>query len=240
MNQDTKEALFLHKNRIKQKDILNKVYIDFYNHFKASSVPGGLCIELGSGGGFLKEIIPDVITSDLLEAPGIDKIFPATEIPYSADSVSAFFMLNVLHHIKNSEKAIQEMERSLKIGGKIIMIEPINSMWGRIIYKYIHKEKFDPKAGWRIEGEGRMSDSNIALPWILFVRDRKIFEKRFPHLKIIKIYYHSPFKYLFSGGLSNFQFLPTIAYPLIRRFDDIVSRIFPEISMFVTVEIEKI
>lgn len=240
MNQDTKEALSLHKNKIKQKGILNKIYVDFYNHFKASNVLGGVCIELGSGGGFLKEIIPNVITSDLLEASGIDKVFSAAQIPYPADSISAFFMLNVLHHIKNSEKAIQEMERSLKIGGKIIMIEPFNSMWGRIIYKYIHKERFDPKAGWRIEGEGRMSDSNTALPWILFIRDRKVFEQKFPHLKIVKIYPHSPFKYLISGGLSNFQFLPTITYPLIRRFDNFVSKMFPEISMFVTVELEKI
>ena len=38
-------------------------------------------IELGSGGGFLKEVINDVITSDVLELPDVDKVFFGEKIP---------------------------------------------------------------------------------------------------------------------------------------------------------------
>ncbi len=85
-----------------------------------------------------------------------------------------------------------------------------------------------------------MSDSNTALPWIIFVRDQKVFQKKFPKLKIVKILSHSPFKYLTSGGLTQYQFLPNFTYPLIRWFDDFISKLFPQISMFVTIEIEKV
>lgn len=240
MNKDTKKALLMHRQIIKQKGILNKIYFDFYNQFKESNFPEGPVVELGSGGGFIKDIIPQVITSDLLKAPGIDKIISATKIPCSKNSVAGFVMIDVLHHIKNPERALKEMERCLKPGGKVVMIEPYNSLWGGFIYKYIHREKFDPKVGWKVSGKGRMSDSNTALPWIIFVRDRKIIQNKFPNLKIVKIYPHSPFKYLFSGGLTPWQFLPTFTYPVIRRFDDFISRLFPQISMFVTIKIEKI
>lgn len=240
MNQNTKSALLLHRKLIKQKGILHKIYIDFYNQFKLVNFPKGKVVELGSGGGFIKEIIPDTITTDLLKAPGINKIVSATDLPFPNKTISGYLMIDVLHHIKDGEKAFMEMERTLKVGGKIIMIEPFNCLWGQLIYRFSHYERFDPKASWKVKGEGRMSDSNTALPWIIFIRDRKVFEKKFPSLKIIKIYPHSPFKYLFSGGLTKYQFLPTFTYPLIRWFDDFISRLFPQISMFVTIELEKL
>ena len=240
MNQDTKKALLIHRKLIKQKGILNKIYIDFYNQFKSINFPRGNIVELGSGGGFIKEIFPNVITTDLIKAPGIDKIISATDMPFSNNSVSGYLMIDVLHHIKDAEKAFREMERTLKVNGKIIMIEPFNSLWGQLIYRFSHYESFDPKASWKVGGEGRMSDSNTALPWIIFVRDRKIFEKKFPNLRIVKVYPHSPFKYLFSGGLTNWQFLPTLTYPLIRFSDHVVSKVFPQGSMFVTIKLEKV
>ena len=85
-----------------------------------------------------------------------------------------------------------------------------------------------------------MSSSNPALPWIIFVRDKKVFQKKIPNLKLVKILPHTPFRYLISGGLTKYQFLPTFSYPLIRWFDDFISRLFPQISMFVTVELQKV
>ena len=242
MKQDSKQALLTHKDIIQNKSFLKKVYADFYQIFKSTNFPQGPIVEIGSGGGFIKDIIPNAITSDVVKGPGIDRVFSATKMPFKNNNVSAFLMIDVLHHIKDSEKALKEMLRCLKVGGKVVMIEPYNSWWGGIIYKYIHPEKksFNPKAGWKIKGRGRMSSSNPALPWIIFVRDKKVFQKKIPNLKLVKILPHTPFRYLISGGLTKYQFLPTFSYPLIRWFDDFISRLFPQISMFVTVELQKV
>lgn len=241
MNQDSRQALLQHRNIIRKKPFLYKIYVDFYKTFLKTKFPKGAIVEIGSGAGFVKDIIPNVTTSDLIKGPDIDKVFSAHKIPFENESVSVFLMVNVLHHIKHSEKALQEIERCLIPKGKIVMIEPYSSLWGGLIFKYIHPEKkgFNPKAGWKIKGRGRMSDSNPALPWIIFVRDRKIFQKKFPNLKIVEVLPHTPFGYLISGGLTKYQFLPTSTYPLIRWFDNFISKLFPQISMFVTIKLEK-
>lgn len=224
---------------IKRKSFLKHIYLDFYKNIIPNNVPPGPVVELGSGGGFVKKVIPNAITSDVIEATGIDKVFSAEKIPFKNNFVSAFLMIDVLHHIKNPEKALREMERCLKIGGKIIMTEPYKSFLGAGIYKYLHREFFNPQANWKVEGNGRMSNSNTALPWIIFVRDRKIFEMKFPNLKILKVSPHTPLAYLVSGGLSKYQFLPSIAYPLIKFIEKILTPLNSYLGMFVTIEIQK-
>ena len=176
-------------------------------------MPHGKKVELGSGAGFIKKVIPKVITSDVVSGHGIDKVFFAEKMPFANKSISAFYMIDVLHHIKNPSKALKEMDRCLVGGGKIIMIEPANTLWAQIVLKNFHHENFDTKAGWTIKGKGRLTDANMAIPWIIFVRDRKKFEKKFPNLKIRNITPHTPFSYLISGGLSYQPFIPVFLYP---------------------------
>ena len=80
---DEVESTVLHRNIIKKKGFLYKLYLEYYGIFKENikDIPGGLRIELGSGGGFLKEMINDVITSDVLELPDVDKVFFLQKIP---------------------------------------------------------------------------------------------------------------------------------------------------------------
>lgn len=239
-NINSKTQLEIDSQIIKRKSFLKHIYLDFYKSIIPNNIPPGPVVELGSGGGFIKEVIPNIITSDIIKGVEIDKVFPAEKIPFKKNSVSAFLMIGVLHHIKNSEKALSEMERCLKIGGKIIMIEPYNTCWGEFIFKYIHPERFDPKASWRISGKGRLSDSNTALPWIIFNRDRERFEKKFPRLKILLIEPFMPFSYLFSGGLSKYQFLPAFTYPLIKALEKAVSPLNRLLGMFALIKLEKI
>jgi len=236
---DSREQLNKDAIVIKNKKFLKLIYEDFYKYLTPKDVPTGLIIELGSGAGFIKEIIPNTITSDIVEGKGVDKVFSAEKIPFKENSVSAFLMIDVLHHIKDPEKALREMQRCLKVGGKIIMIEPYNTYWGRFIYKHIHREHFDPNSSWLVSGQGRMSDSNTALPWIIFTRDKKTFENKFPRLKILRIQPFMPFTYLFSGGLSKYQFLPTFAYPLIKIVEKMISPINHLVGMFAIIELKK-
>src|SRR5258708_21712663 len=143
---DSESTMILHESLIEIKIILRKIYENFYKEFKKTKIPKGKVIELGSGGGFLKKFIPKIITSDVVKGPKISKVFFAGKMPFKKNSFSGIFMLNVLHHIKNPEKGFSEMNRCLKIGGKIKMIEPYNSIWSKFIYQNFHHELFDPNS----------------------------------------------------------------------------------------------
>jgi len=236
---DSQDTLEIHKQIINNKYILNKTYVDFYERFKNVQVPKGQAIELGSGAGFIKSFLPNVITSDVVAGPGIDKVFTASSIPYRTGSVSVFYLLNVFHHIKNPAKALAEMQRCLKFGGKIVMIEPSNTVWARYIYTNFHHEYFDPTASWYTKGKGRLSDANGALPWILFKRDRHIFENKFPNLNINNTQLFCPFTYLLSGGLSKPQLFPNFTYPLLKRVEDVLKPLNSYLGMFMYIELEK-
>lgn len=237
---DTKESLIEHKRIINSKLFLKNVYIDFYKTLKSHKVPKkGLLIEVGSGGGFLKRFIPRVITTDVLKANGIDRKLDLENIKLKSNSVSAFYMLNVFHHIKNPKRALSEMERCLVDGGKIIMIEPWPTVFSKFIYKNFHHETFDTVSEWKIKGSGRMSDANGALPWIIFKRDSHKFGKLFPNLVIDGITPHTPFKYLFSGGLSHPQYLPNSLYPLLSSMEKLLSPLNKLVAMFATIVITK-
>ena len=231
-----------HARLIKEKPFLNKIYRDFYETYQKAlgHSTEGMYVELGSGGGFVKECIPYIKTSDVLCIPNIDLSLTAENIPFKDDSVDAFLMIDVFHHVKDPASVLSELNRCLKPGGKVIMIEPANTLWGWFIYKNFHHETFDPSADWAVSGEGPLSSANGAIPWIVFNRDRKRFETEFKSLRIKKICHHTPFRYLISGGVSMRQLMPSWMYPVINGIEFILSPINGLIGMFSTIELQKI
>jgi len=239
-NLDDPQTTILHSQIIKGKVFLRNLYTDFYKIFKeAIDQNARVTVELGSGGGFIKEIMPDVITSDIINVPNVDMIFSAEQMPFESNSVDAFFMIDVLHHIKGPRVFFSEAQRCLRKGGKIVMIEPANTIWYRLIIKNFHHELFDTSAGWEMNKTGPLSDANGALAWIIFQRDRKLFESEFENLKIKSICFHTPFRYIVSGGLTYRQLLPSFMYGFVN-FLEICLRPFNKwLGMFETIVLEK-
>lgn len=239
---DDPATTLLHAKIVQKKPFLKKLYIDFYKQFRRA-VPDfekKVLVELGSGGGFIKEVIGSVITSDILELPNVDKVFSAVSIPFEEASVDAFFMFDVLHHIADPKAFFKEALRCLKVSGKIVMIEPANTLWARFIYRNFHHERFDTQAKWELEETGPLSQGNGAIPWIIFSRDRKIFENEFPSLRIVNMRNHTPLRYLLSGGLTLRQLVPSFTYPLIKAVEYGLSPINDWLGMFQTIELQKV
>ena len=59
-NLDLPESTLLHRSIIQKKPFLKNLYLDFYAVFKKeiSDLERLTCVELGSGGGFIKEVFP--------------------------------------------------------------------------------------------------------------------------------------------------------------------------------------
>ena len=238
---DPKTTEQYHALLIRNKPFLKKIYISFYTQFKEKilSSKKGTIVELGSGGGFIKEIIPNVITSDVMKLDTVDMHFSALNMPFKDETIDGFVMIDVMHHVPDVKKLFTEMNRCLKKGSKIIMIEPANTIWSKIIYRYFHHELFDPKGQWSFKSIGPLSSSNLALPWIVFFRDKEIFNQLFPNLTVKKVIPHTPFLYLLSGGLSFPQIVPSWTYQFIIFFEKLLKHLNPHIGMFYTIEIIK-
>ena len=165
---DDPKTTLAHRDIILQKPFLKRLYSDWYNIFidKSKQVKNGKHLEIGSGGGFYKDVFAQVVTSDILSLPNVDKVFSAEEMPFNENELASIVMLNVFHHIPKPYLFLKEAERTLVKGGKVIMIEPANSALGRFIYKRFHHEPFDEKGGREIEAGNPLSNSNQALPYI--------------------------------------------------------------------------
>jgi SAM-dependent methyltransferase len=238
---DDPKTTLLHREIIMSKPFLKHIYIDWYLIFKncLQQIPEGKLLEIGSGGGFIKEVIPNVITSDILPLENCDMTFSAEALPFGNDELSAIFMINVFHHIPKPHLFLKEAERSLKKGGKIIMIEPANSILSRFVYKNYHHEPFEEKGDWEIVSSGPLSGSNQALPYIYFERDIEKFNSTFPKLKLKAINYHTPFRYVLSGGVSRKALVPNISYGLFKAMEWLLSPVARQIGLFQTIVLEK-
>lgn len=239
---DDPRATLAHREIILQKPFLKKLYTDWYKEFINTSkeVGKGAYLEIGSGGGFLKDVFPEVVTSDILDLPVVDKVFSAEKMPYTNNELGAIMMLNVFHHIPKPYLFLKEAERTLIKGGKIIMIEPANSALGRFIYKKFHHEPFIENGPREIEPGNPLSNSNQALPYIYFERDLDLFKKEFPQLKISSITYHTPFMYVLSGGVSRSAMIPYFTYGLAKGIEWLCKPFHKQLGLFCTVTVEKV
>lgn len=231
------------KARIQEKALLHYWYINAYEKFSlaiADRNRQNLIVEIGSGGSFLKEIIPEVIYTDVINYAGIDKIVDATKMPFSDSSLEAIFMMNVFHHIPNVEKFLKETERCLVPNGTLFILDHYLGPISWFLMKYIHHEAFDPKSReWNFQSTGPLSSANTALAHIVFQRDFKKFKKLYPKLVLHSFTPHSPLSYWISGGLKKWSLVPRFLTRLFWGIDQSLGKAFPWSCSFVNIVIKK-
>jgi CRISPR/Cas system CSM-associated protein Csm5 (group 7 of RAMP superfamily) len=66
-----------------------KIYEEWYNLIKDQYNPDSEVLEIGSGAGFMKDYILNLITSDLFSIPGVDMVIDAQGIDISDASLDA-------------------------------------------------------------------------------------------------------------------------------------------------------
>jgi hypothetical protein len=209
MNLDDPGTTSLRKQIIQEKPLLKSIYQEWYRTI-SEHLPtvDGPVLEMGSGAGFLKAYIPDLITSDIFPIAGNDIACEAQQLPFHNNCLRALVLINVLHHISDPLLFFKDAERCVKKGGAIIMVEPWVSSWSRIIYSKLHHEPFDPASlSWTLPPSGPLSGGNDALPWIIFQRDRELFMQQ-TNWRIKLIEETMPFRYLLSGGVSMRNLMP--------------------------------
>jgi len=246
LNINSPEAVAIHRRIIRENALLYRHYAFIYQYFKrtedllaALSSPS---LEIGSGGGFLKYFLPGVITSDVVKSEGIDRVEDATCLSFSDNSLKAIYANGVLHHVKNPEMCLSEIQRVLVPGGIFVCNEPSSIFLGYFMNKYFHNEYTNRSVKeWIIQGadsQGRLTQANMALPYIIFKRDSELFRRRFKRLKIISFIYHDFLRYTLSGGLSYTPFIPRYLYRTVDFIEWFLRPLMPILgdNMLVTIK----
>jgi SAM-dependent methyltransferase len=241
---DNPERVSMIRALIQQKPALKHFYLEAYEKFRQCLLTcpaGGSALELGSGGGFLKEFLPSVTTSDVIPYEGVDQIVDATALPFAANSLRFVCMLNTLHHIPNAELFLKEATRCLMPGGRLFIVDQYPGWIAYPILKWCHHEPFDSKTkDWAFEAHSHLGSANGALAWIIFERDRKRFERLFPNLRILRFEPHSALKYWLAGGLKQWSLVPGPAVRAVAWFDHLLCSGLPQCGSFVNVELQKV
>ena len=209
------------------KPTLQKVYLGFYKLISKElnrNIQGKI-VELGSGIGNLKSVVPEAICTDLFNNPWLDQVENAYALSFKDESVSNLVLFDVWHHLQYPGDALKEFRRVLKPGGKVILFEPYISLFGRLVFGPMHHEPiglkeeikpfapaktdFDKLDYYAAQGNAtrifyKKKYNDLLTDWNI------VFKKRTPALA-----------YILSGGYSKPQLYPSIALPLFKPIDKV-------------------
>ena len=102
---------------IQQKSFLRRIYEEWYRAIVAALPAGqGAVIELGAGGGFMRDFIPNLITSELFYCPSVQVLLSALRLPFATKSLRGIVMTNVLHHLPQPRLFFAEATRCVRPG----------------------------------------------------------------------------------------------------------------------------
>ncbi|EFO33339.1 methyltransferase type 11 [Roseibium sp. TrichSKD4] len=234
---DDPQTTELRRQIIVEKPFLKSIYHEWYGRILEALPNQDRVLELGSGAGFFKEMLPNAITSEVFPVEGVDIVADACNLQFLDGDLDAIVMTDVLHHIPGVDRFFAEASRCLRPGGRIVMIEPWRTPWSEWVYNHLHHEPFVPSADWNIPTTGPLSGANGALPWIIFLRDKEEFGRQYPELKITNIEPIMPFSYMLSGGVSLRSLMPNFLYRSIRFIEGLLPA--DRFAMFALIEVER-
>lgn len=231
----------LRRRIIREKSFLRQIYQEWYRTIAAALPAGqGAVLELGSGAGFLRDFVPDLITSEIFTCPDVRVVLDGVALPFANASLRGIVMTDVLHHVPTPRQFFAEATRCVHPQGVLVCIEPWVTPWSRLIYTRLHHEPFCPEmAVWEFPMRGPLSGANGALPWIMFERDRAQFAHEFPEWHIQSIDRLMPLRYLVSGGVSLRSLMPGCTFGLWQGFEKLLQPWMDKVAMFARIVLRR-
>jgi SAM-dependent methyltransferase len=207
------------------KPILREIYRDFHRLLARylSDVPGET-VEIGSGIGNIKEVIPHCVRTDIFPNPWNDRQENIYRLSMADSSAANLILFDVFHHLEYPLDALDECRRVLNTGGRLLVFDHAMSAAGFFFSKFIHHERAGFLKSYRLRAD-EASELDAPRYYADHANARRIFEQRFGEL--LQPAWHSvavvrlpAIKWLLSGGYRG----PSLLNPLVLSAASLAER----------------
>lgn len=229
-NEQHLKEILLNSEHWEKKKLLQKVYYEFYELIKSKvdfSVEGNV-VELGSGIGKIKDVMPNCITTDIFDNLWVDRVENAYKLTFDDNSVSNLILFDVFHHLEFLGNAFDEFHRVLNDNGRIIIFDPCMSALGLVSYGLLHHEPISISkeiliyANNEKEVENRGYYAAQGNAYRIFQKQKK-YGELLSKWEVINYKKYSAISYLLSGGYSKPQLYPNSMYGFMKVIDSVCN-----------------
>ena len=213
-----------------KKKKLREAYFKIYKIISKYIKPDQTNLEIGSGFGYLKRFSPNLITSDFPKNEFVDKEVNAYFIKNETNYYDNIILIDVFHHLEFPKKALNQFHSVLKKNGHLIIADVHLGLIPKLIFKLFHHEpvNFETKIS-LLDKKFEINDyfSNQSYYQRIILEDEEKIRSEYFNLK--QTYNWSDFRYIFTGGFSNKQYLPNIVLSIVHLLDEKIFSFFPKI-----------
>lgn len=207
-------ALGQHERAWRARPVLRRLYREWYELIARRLADRAPTVELGSGIGRLREVVPEAVLTDVEPTRWADRVADAEDLPYEDASVGNLVLVDVFHHLAEPAQFLDEAARVLRRGGRAVLLEPYCSPLSRLAYRFHHERldlRADPFLADPRVATGAM-EANIATTTLAFFRREGELRSRWPALELRERRLLSLFVYPLTGGFSRRALLPSALY----------------------------
>jgi SAM-dependent methyltransferase len=227
----------------RERPLLRRVYDEWFELIVSRLSPvEGPTIELGSGFAPLKERLPELVATDVEETPWTDLVADAQALPFPDASLANLIAFDVVHHLAEPARFLDEVRRTLRPGGRMIALEPYTSVLWTALYRRFHHELTDPGVD-PFDPDPRLAaeamEGNQALPAILFFRRDEELRRRWPELRIVERRRFAFVLYPLTGGFTRRPLAPMALYRPLQALERVLAPTGPLLASRCFVVLER-